>query len=168
MKSYCVFCKTGSEHKIAKNINQIDEKITAIAPVRIIQQKRKGVWVKCEQILLPGYIFIFTDEEMQPGLRSKVANIYKILEYQFGLRELAGDDYEYSMWIYRNQGSIAPSRVLTEGSTVRVLDGPLSDGFGTIVKLDRHKRKVWIEFEFDGQKRTVSLSAECVTAEDEA
>lgn len=158
-----MFCKTGSENKIAKKINMLDEKIIAMAPARLIQQKRKGVWRNKEQIFLPGYIFIFSEEEMQSGLRNKVSNIYKILEYQIGLRELTGEDYEYSMWIYKNDGIIKPSRVLAEGSTVRVVDGPLSDGFGTIVKLDRHKRKVWIEFEFDGQKRTVTLSAECIT-----
>ncbi len=84
------------------------------------------------------------------------------VEYSSGFKELQGMDYEYAMWVYRHQGNINTSRVLTEGGIVRVIDGPLLDGVGAIVKLDKHKRRVWIEFEFDGQKRLVSLSAECV------
>lgn len=162
MKSYCVFCKTGAEKDIAHRVNTIDARIKAIAPVRILQEKRKGKWEQREQILLPGYVFLYAEEEIQVQLRAEIPDLYKLLEYGSGFRELQGMDHEYSMWVYRHQGNINSSRVLTEGGIVRVIDGPLLDGVGTIVKLDKHKRRVWIEFEFDGQKRLVSLSAECV------
>jgi transcriptional antiterminator NusG len=152
------------ENSIASNINSIDDSINAIAPVRVLSQKRKGIWEQREQILLPGYIFVFSEDKIGVNLRSKVSNIYKVLQYQTGFRELGGADYEYSMWIYRNRGNITPSKVLEEGSSIRVVEGPLADGFGTIIKLDKHKRRVWIEFEFDGQKRVISLSAECIAA----
>jgi transcription antitermination factor NusG len=139
----------------------------AIAPIRVLRQKHRGAWVEKEQTLLPGYIFVYANEEIQHEIRRRVSNIYKILEYQTGFRELNGADYEYSMWIYRHRGNITPSKVLQEGNSIRVVDGPLSDGFGTIVKLDKHKQRVWIEFEFDGNKRIVSLSAECVNGTDE-
>ena len=163
MKSYCVFCKTGSEKDVAQRVHTIDNRIEAIAPVCTLQEKRQGKWEQREQILLPGYVFLYAEEEMQVELRGEVSDLYKVLVYGTGLRELYGVDYEYSMWIYRHQGSINTSKVLTEGRNVKVIDGPLLDGFGTIVRLDKHKRRVWIDFEFDGQKRLVALSAECVS-----
>jgi len=165
LKSYCVFCKTGSEKAVAQSVNTIDNRIEAIAPVCTLQEKHQGKWEQREHILLPGYVFLYAEEEIQVKLRAEVLDLYKVLGYGTGLRELYGMDYEYSMWIYRHQGSITTSKVLTEGRSVRVVDGPLLDGFGTIVRLDNHKRRVWIEFEFDGQKRLVSLSAECVSVE---
>lgn len=162
MYSYCIFCKTGSEKLIAELINKKDKRIQAIAPTRVLQEKRQGRWEQREQILLPGYVLLYAEEVIQFELRAEIPNLYKILNYESGLRELQGMDYEYSMWIYRHHGNITASKVLSEGRNVKVVDGPLLDCTGTIVKLDKHKRRVWVEFQFDGQKRVVSLSAECI------
>ncbi len=162
MRSWCIFCKTGSEKGVAQCLAALDNKYKVIAPVRVLQEKRKGKWVDREQILFPGYIFLYAKEEIEYELIKKVPGFYKILGNDMEFRELQGPDYEYSMWIYRHRGHIKPSKVLTIGRTVKVIEGPLSDTFGTIVKLDKHKRRIWVEFEFAGQSRLVSLSAECV------
>src|SRR5450756_916454 len=169
MKSFCVFCKTGSEKSIANLVNKIKENIHAIAPVRVVKEKRQGEWKQHEQALIPGYVFLYAEVEIQGQLWADISDLYKLLDlykvlgYGFGLRELRGMDDEYAMWIYRHQGSFGESKVLTEGKNVIVVDGPLLDGIGTIVRLDKHKRRVWIEVEFDGQKRVFSLGAECVS-----
>ena len=150
---------------MARFVTTLDNRFEAIAPVRILQEKRKGKWEQREQILFPGYVFLYAKEEIEFKLIRKIPGLYKILDYESGFKELRGKDYEYSMWVYRHQGHIETSKVLTIGRTVKVIDGPLLDGFGTIVKLDKHKRRIWVEFEFDGQMRTVSLSAECVEME---
>jgi len=163
LKTYCVFCKTGSESLVAEKINIVDKKVKAIAPMRVIQEKRNGKWEKKEKALLPGYVFIFTEEELNTFLLNRLSDLYKVLSYDTGVRELAGNDYQYALWVWRHEGSINSSKVLTEGKNVRVVDGPLLDSCGKIVKLDKHKRKVWVEFEFEGVTRTIVLSAECIT-----
>ena len=165
MKSWCIFCKTGSEKDVAQFVTTLDDRIEAIAPVRVLQEKRKGEWKSREQILFPGYVFLYSGEDIGFDMINKVPGIYKVLDYDVGFKELQGNDYKYAMWIYNHQGHIGTSKVLAEGRTVKVIDGPLLDGLGTIVKLDKHKRRVWVEFEFDGKTRTVSLSAECVEVE---
>ncbi len=162
MFSWCLFCKTGSEKHVAEFLTTLNEKIEAIAPTRVLQERRKGKWTRREQILFPGYVFLYAEHEREIDLTKKAPGLYKVLNYDTGFKRLQGTDHEYSMWIYRHHGSIDISKVLTEGRTVKVVDGPLLDGFGTIVRLDKHKRRVWVKFEFDGQIRTVSLSAECV------
>jgi transcriptional antiterminator NusG len=166
LKTYCVFCKTGSEKDFAQFVTTLDNRIKAITPVRVLQEKRKGKWEQREQTLFPGYVFLYTKKEMKFKKIIEASCLYKILDYETGFRELRGMDYEYSMWIYRHQGYIATSDVLVEGGEIKVIDGPLLDSHGTIVKLDKHKRRIWLEVNFDGKIRLVSLSAECVAVED--
>ncbi len=162
MKAWCIFCKTGTEKDAAKYIAESEKDIEAIAPVRILQEKRKGHWRHKEQILFPGYLFLYGEKDIDPGLIARTPGFYKLLGYDASLRELQGTDYEYAMWLHRYQGCLEISKVFTIGKLVKVIEGPLADGIGRIVKLDKHKRKIWVEFEFDGQTRLVTLSAECV------
>jgi transcriptional antiterminator NusG len=92
-------------------------------------------------------------------------DVYKVLGYGTDSRELLDNDYQYAMWIYRHCGNIETSKVILEGSTVRVVDGPLVDGIGTIIRIDRHKRRAWVEFDFYGKKHTVSLSIEDIAGQ---
>ena len=165
MKTYCAFCKTGSENIARQLIDRVNRNVKTIVPVRVLQEKRKGVWIQREYALLPGYVFIYLEDDACTELMTKFLEVYRVLQYGLGFRELAGMDFEYAMWIYRHQGVITTSKVLAEGKEVKVIEGPLLDALGTIIKLDKHKRKVWVEFDFDGQRRVVSLSAECVSAE---
>lgn len=164
MKSWCVFCKTGFEKNVVDFVSTLGDGIESIVPTRTLQQKRKGKWVECEQVLFPGYVFVYAGEGIKLNIVKQAPGLYKILDYGMGFKELQGSDYEYSMWIHRHEGNIKTSKVLTIGRTVKVIEGPLLDGLGTIVKLNKHRRRIWVEFEFDGQVRTVSLSAECVEA----
>ena len=161
--SYCVLCRTGSETSTAHHINLYYPEIEAIAPVKSLQERRQGQWEQREQIMLPGYLFLFSKQEMPYDLCTKVDNIYRTLEYAKGMKILTGSDEEYAHWIYRHQGKIGTSKVaIKEGQSIQVIDGPLFDCQGTIIKLDKHKRRALVSFSFDGQKRVVSISAECV------
>jgi transcription antitermination factor NusG len=158
LKAYCIYCKTGSESAIANRVNEIFDNTVAYAPVRVLQEKRKGSWEECEQILIPGYVFIYFEEETDLSPIKELTGVYKILQYQSGSRELVGSDLEYALWVYSHKGRIGPSKALVEGSMVKIVDGPLIDGVGKIIRLDRHKRRAWVEFDFDGKIQRVSLS----------
>ena len=163
LNAYCIFCRTGAERSVAHHINQNFPEVTAIAPVKILPEKRHGQWENREQILLPSYVFLYTEQDQLPvNLRAKAQDLYTILQYDHGVRTLTGADSDYAQWIFRHQGNIKPSKVLAEGETIKIIDGPLLDCQGKIVKLDKHKRRAWVEFEFDGMKRVVSMGVEWV------
>ncbi len=163
MYSYCLFCKSGLEQSVAKTINANYKGLLAIAPLRVVQEKKKNKWERRSLALLPGYVFLFAEtEDADSPIRVRVNHMYKMLQYEGGIRELVHEDLDYAMWIHRNHGNIAPSKVLYDGQTIQVIDGPLLDCQGRIVRLDKRKRRALVEFDFDGQKRIVSLSAECV------
>lgn len=166
MNSYCVFCKTGSEISVAEKINIIEPSVKAIAPMRIVQEKREGKWMGKQKVLLPGYVFLYTENDLNANIISKLTDLYKVLSYDHGVRSLMGKDYDYAMWIWKYHGSIDTSKVLTVGKSVKVIEGPLLDANGVIKKLDKHKRKIWVEFNFDGITRMIVLSAECIDSID--
>ena len=159
---YCVFCRTGAESAVAQAISQNDPELTAIAPHRILSERRQGQWVDRQFALLPGYVFLYVEREMPVKQKAKAQDLYKILEYEHGVAQLIGPDEAYAHWVYRHHGQIRPSRLLVDGDQVIAIEGPLKDCTGKIVRLDRHKRRAWVEFEFDKEKRTVSLSAEWI------
>jgi len=130
-----------------------------------VQEKRNNKWEQRSLALLPGYVFLFTEADRNgKNIRVNVTDMYKFLQYEGGVKELVHEDFTYAMWIYNNHGTIAPSGVLCDGEKIRVIDGPLLDCQGTIVRIDKHKRRALVEFDFDGQKRSVSLGIECVNS----
>jgi len=166
INSFCLFCRTGSEKNIAQAIQQSYPEAIALAPVKLLPEKRQNIWTNREVVLLPGYVFVYLAGDLPADLRHKVRDLYKVLEYEYDERQLYGSDAEYADWVLRHSGRIEPSRVLKAGEEVQVVDGPLKDCNGRILRLDRHKRKAWVEFDFDGQKRVVSMGAEWIEAGD--
>ena len=165
IRSYCMLCRTGAELSVVQRITLYFPELEAIAPMKTLQEKRKGQWEQREYIMLPGYLFLYSERELPFDLCPKINQLYKILEYEKGTRMLTGEDEEYALWIYRHQGKIGTSKVIIEeGQAIQVIEGPLVDCRGTIIKLDKHKRRAIVAFSFDGQKRIVSISAECVLA----
>ena len=163
LKAYCIFCKTGSENYVKQQVNKIDNAIEAIVPVRVLWEKCKGKWETRERLLLPGYVFLYYEGDLPDDTLRVLIRQYRLLEYDTGKKELWGYDYNYAMWIYSHNGIIEVSRARFEGDMVKVIDGPLADGIGKIIKLDRHKRRAWVEFEFAGKIFRVSLSVVDIT-----
>jgi transcriptional antiterminator NusG len=54
---------------------------------------------------------------------------------------------------------------LDAGNMITVISGPLKDMKGKVVKLDKHKKRVVVAFEFVGELREVNLSVEFVSKE---
>ena len=162
-KSYCVFCRSGSERKAAREIMIRFPEVEAIAPVKIIREKRGGTWHERELPILPGYLFLYTQGQLPERICTRIYNLFRLLGEKDTTRELSGEDAGYAAWVQKHHGRIEPSRVrLTENREVRIIDGPLADINGIIKKLDRHKQRALVEFPFAGQKRTVSISVEFV------
>lgn len=164
MKSvvYCLFCKKGLEDKISEYFNNIQEDVIAIAPTKILYEKRRNKWITKEVCLIPNYIFVYTKDDINISELTRLSDAYRVLQYGDGQRQLEGKDLDYALWIRSNQGKIQVSKYIQEGSKIKITEGPLSDNIGIIQKVDKHKRRIWVMFDFDGQIREVVLSAECV------
>ncbi|MFA5513549.1 MAG: transcription termination/antitermination NusG family protein [Sphaerochaetaceae bacterium] len=166
MKCYCLYCKTGSESKLVdllKNSmhNYLNVEAEIFYPLRVMNQKNRGIWRSVEQPLLPGYLFLYLDKEIPfpTFLISQERNAYKVLRYSDGTMALKDQDEKYALWVYRHKGSFEASTVLfKEGQMIKVIDGPLMEMDGQIVKIDRHHKRVVVEMMFAGALRRVNLS----------
>jgi transcription termination/antitermination protein NusG len=161
MIAYCAFCRTTLEEKAAMQINRLygGAGIEAVAPVRILKERRRGVVSQVRKPLLPGYVLIYSNERLQPSRMRTVENVLRLLCYPGGEYELKGDDLAYANFVYGNRGVIGISNILCQGKEAKVLSGPLEDCQGIIVRLDQRKQRVWMRVRFDGVEREISLSA---------
>ncbi len=175
MRYYCLFCRAGAEKTFAKNLRFLLKRdypccddASVIFPVRLLTERKKGVWKSKEQPLLPGYVFLYLDDgEPFPSFQVRQSDgYYRVLKYPDGSSDLRGADREYAQWIRSHEGVLKPSQVsLDAGNMITVISGPLKDMKGKVVKLDKHKKRVVVAFEFVGELREVNLSVEFVSKE---
>jgi transcriptional antiterminator NusG len=173
MKCYCLFCRAGAEEKFVKSLSFLLKReyasfddLSVIFPVRVVQEKRQGKWRPKVQPVLPGYVFLYLDDDDPfPSFQARQCEGYfRVLKYPDGHIELKGTDLQYAEWIRSNKGTLQPSRIsLDLGNRITVISGPMKDMQGKVVKLDRHKKRVIVAFEFAGEVRHVNLSVEIVS-----
>ena len=158
MHAYCLFCETQRCGLIAAYI----EKTTAyrcISP-RIIQRKWiKGTAREENHAWLPGYIFVYSEEPIIP--RFDVSGIIRCI----GGGELTGSDFGFADMLYQQNGIIGTIRLAQVGDRCRVADPIWENMQGTIIKLDRGRKRCCVEFEFDQIRRTVWVGYDLVKTE---
>ena len=152
---YCFFCETQRCHVIAELIRKKHGYI-CFAP-KIIQRK----WVKgspTEEVhdWLPGYIFVYSPEKINP--RFAIDGIIRCL----GNEELHGQDLEFAEALYHKNGIIGCVPLVQEGERCIVADPSWQGMHGTVIRMDRGRKRCCIEFEFDGIFRTVWVGYELV------
>ncbi len=166
MKCYCLYCKSGAEEKLVISLQkrmreELLEHVEVLYPSRIMNQRKRGKWSRVQQPLLPGYVFLYLQDETSFPLFlvREERNAYKLLRNLDNTLSLKGGDEEYARWVYRHNGLIKPSKVKFEnGRLVKVIDGPLLDLTGKITKVDRHHKRVYVAFTFGGKEQVINMS----------
>ncbi len=163
MHAYCLFCETQKCENIAFII-QNRYGIRCISP-KIIQRKWvKGQCLEESHQWLPGYVFLYSEEPMIPDF--KVNGIIRWLECS----ELTGRDYIFAEALYHQNGVMGTVRLAEVGDRCEVDDPVWKDLQGTLVKVDRSRKRCCIEFEFAKVKRSVWVGYDLVkryTAEEQ-
>ena len=142
-------------------------------PVRKMLRKLRGQMQRIEERMIPGYIFIVTDDvERLFGALKRVPKFTKLLgnpeEIIIPLNEkeiewmeslgLGSDERTRN-----GKSEIALTRVrVAEDRTVTILSGPLENVQGRILKYDLHKRKAEIAVNFMGRDTVLHLGIEIV------
>ena len=134
-------------------------------PKRERMKKFYGQWNKVEEILFPAYIFVATDKpgELYQELR-RVPRLTKVLGREEGYFVPLSEEEER---LVRNLGDESHRTglskvVVGEGKQIRVVDGPLKDYVGEVVKVNLHKREAVVRVEFRGTRVELRLGVEMV------
>ena len=143
-------------------------------PTRVIRKKFHGKWVEVREKLLPGYVFL-TTENME--------NLYPYLNKIPFFTKLLGTDLEYfvrlsemeEQWLDMLLRQCEPvsagdetrqvglSQIdICEGNEIRIVSGPLKGMEGMIRKINLHKMIAEVEVPFMNGETVIHLGVEMV------
>ena len=168
---YVIQVASGMEDKVEEQIGIIVEKGIyqhCFHPIRHVKKKIRGEWKELREKLLPGYVFIVSDD---------IEELYLRLRYVPAFTKLLGKDDgqfvplpEHEVeWLKKITGAAGGrmeaelSRVsVSEDDVVTILSGPLKSMEGYIKKIDLHRRIAKVEVDFMNRKTVIHLGIEMV------
>ncbi len=161
---YVIQVRTGSENTtISECQTKLSDDIlkNIYTPVREEKYKENKKWKIRYKVLFPGYIFVDTDDitELmhQLNLITRFTRVITIDREPITVRE---DELLLIDRLTGNGHVMELSEGIIEGDKVKVLVGPLMGLEGLIKKINRHKRKAWIETDLFGRLQVVEVGLE--------
>ena len=137
-------------------------------PKRERMKKFHGIWNKVEEILFHGYVFVDSERpgELYREL-TKIPRLTKVLGRE-GANFFPLNKAEERL--VRGIGDVnhktGMSKIeIDEGKKIRVIEGPLKDYVGDVVKVNLHKREVVVRVEFMGRPVELFMGVEVVEKE---
>lgn len=121
-------------------------------------------WIIQKKILFPGYVFVVSEnlERLYEALK-KVIGLTKLIGTGREIVPLTEEEKKFLLEVGGERQVVEMSEGIIENSQTKILSGPLKGKEGLIKKIDRHKRKAWIEVEMFGRMQTVKVGLEIVS-----
>ena len=166
MYVYCLFCQTQKCRSVAYALEQRGIP-RAFSPRIINRQRVKGKNLDVTFDLLPGYVFVYTDEKLNAfdAFRGVTGIIRRLGDAESGYA-LTGTDYDFAMRLYRKDGLVGHMTVFKIGDEVR-LDDPLFAGCqGRITRLDVKKQRARVDYQFANMSCHAWIACDLITAVD--
>lgn len=161
---YVIQVRTGSEENIRlqceANIPQ-DVMERCFIPYYEERRRIRGEWMTLKKILFPGYVFLITEEidELFYQLK-KVIGLTRLLGAGDEIIPLTERERDFLLRFGGENQIVEMSEGIIEQSRIRIMSGPLMGMEGQIRKIDRHKRKAWLEVEMFGRVQRVEVGLE--------
>jgi len=162
---YALFVKTGEEEDMRKYLETLlpDINMKILIPKRKLQERRKGKVYEVIKTLLPGYVLVKTEMDVDFYYRlKKLPGLLKILRDES--EPLPIPEHEIAVILaLTNQGDVIEfSEVYKEGDRIKVARGPMKGLEGIIESYDHRKKRLKIRLEILGQVKKVDIGAEFV------
>lgn len=161
---YVVQVRSGMEERIRNQCMRImDGKILEQCFVPYYEEKKKyqGTWHTEKKVLFPGYVFMVSN---------RLNDLYQDLRNVIGMTKLLGTGDEIvplredeirllNQWGAADK-ALEISTGIMENQSVRITEGPLAGMEGCIRRIDRHKRKAWLEIHMCGRMMRLEAGLE--------
>ena len=153
MYTYCLFCETGKCDYVARAAMQAYP-CEAISPKQIQHTWDKGHFINREHDLLPGYVFLYSEEPiLQPqDVRKNLDRVLRFLRTADLDYELHGSDEAFAMMLYRKHGVIGKTEVTETDGRFTITDETFKTIQASILKVDRRNGRMKIEMLVAGSK----------------
>lgn len=155
----CLMVETGEEKKVMQLLH-VRRLGRGLFPQRVRIRKIRGVWRRDRLRLLPGYVFVYTDEEEIPIWKYQgMEHVLKVLRYD---REpngyLRGYDLDFANAICELDGKLDILEAVNEEGFIRITDKLLKQLHGEVISVDKGKRLVKIRFNLMGQTKIIQMN----------
>lgn len=163
---YVVQVNTGTEERIQTQCRKnIPYTVLERCFIPYYEEKKqiRGEWSIQTRILFPGYVFMVTDhiEELFEQLKH-IIGLTRILGSGQEIVPLRDEETTFLQSFGGEQQIVGMSEGIIKGSRVIVHSGPLIGREGLICKIDRHKRRAWLEMELFGRRQKVQVGLEII------
>ncbi len=161
----CLMVETGRE-EVVRRLLEIRHLGHGLFPQRVRIRKFRGVWHRDHARLLPGYVFVYADEEIPVRHYFALEHVLRVLRYD---REpdgyLHGNDLEFARTFSELDGKLDILNAVDEEGFIHVTDTLLQTLGGEVVKVDRGKRLVKIRVDLMGQTKILYMNYQLVDGE---
>lgn len=161
---YAIQVRTGSENT---TIDELKTKISGklmtdvYTPLREERYKEDKKWKVRYKVLFPGYIFIETEDIMevihQLNLITRYTRVITMDREPISVRD---DELVLIDRLTGGDHVVEVSEGIIVGDKIKVLYGPLLGLEGLITKINRHKRKAWIDTNLFGRQQVIKVGLE--------
>ncbi len=163
---YVIQVRTGTEEEIQRQCETIiDKSILEKSFIPKYEQERKyqGEWHTELKVLFSGYVFLVSDEKEKLFFELKrIIGLTKLLGTGETIVPLTDEEVNFLLRLGGKEQTVEMSEGIIENDRVVVTSGPLKGNEGLIRKIDRHKRKAWLEIEMFGRTVEMQVGLEIV------
>jgi len=145
---YVVLAQAVKQHIVAHEIPKFFP-CKAINPIVIKRKWTGSTYKEITYSLMPGYIFLFSNERMEPRKVRTLDGVLKVLQYDDGAYALTAEDERLARWLALYDGTIGVSQAVRAGDRIQVVQGPLKDNIGRVTKVDKRRQRAKVEFQFN-------------------
>ena len=158
----CFFCKTGYELLTAQEIEQLVPMSRSLVPMKLRYRRINGVLQEEKVILFPGYVFVQmpVNSELFELLRKRI--ILTILRDSDDDWRLKGTDRAFADELFRCNGVFGFSKAFYENDRIHVVEGPLANYNGQILRVNRRKQTAEVQMSCQGVIMRVWLGFELI------
>ena len=161
---YVVQVRSGTEHNIRIQCNKkIPDAIMERCFIPYYEEKKKqnGTWNTLQKVLFPGYIFMITEDVEKLFFHLKtIEGMTKLIGSGQDIIPLKEEEITFLKRFGGEEQIVSMSEGIIEGTQVIITSGPLMGMEGLIQKIDRHKRKAWLDLELFGRMQQVEVGLE--------
>ena len=163
---YVMQVRTGTEESICKQCRKdIEEEVLEKCFLPFYEEKRKiqGQWKILKKLLFPGYVLVISsDIDCLYQQLKKVIGLTKLIGTGKEIIPLTEEEVRFLMKFGGEEQIVAMSEGIIEGSKVIINSGPLQGMEGYIRKIDRHKRKAYLEVPMFNGMQNIQVGLEIV------
>ena len=162
MYAYCLFCLTQRCGVIAR-LMEIRGVRRAFSPQIIRKQRKKGENIERRFDLLPGYVFVYSDERLTDyRLFNGIDGVIRRVGRHDGGYELEGSDLDFAMKLLEKDGLVGAMKFCRVGDEVSLEDPLFSGCQGRVAEIDYRKERAKVAFVFDKNTCSTWVSLEDV------